>query len=221
MNKRMKCPNCKKEIENGSKFCEHCGARVKKSKKWLWVALAVTLLVGGAIVVWDKIAQDAEFIVYLQDTSGTFQQTAEDYRIKLDLANQGFIDLGLPSGTLWKQYNEDCTSPYYTYEDAYNLFGTNLPTKEQFEELQNMCSWYWTGSGYQVTGPNGNSIYLPAEGYCYCEGNMGSFGMGGYYWSSTFENSDTSWGLDFDSDSYRLFNGGCCYGRSVRLVMNP
>jgi hypothetical protein len=206
----MLCPNCKNEIENGSKFCEYCGARVKKSKKWLWVALAVTLLVGGAIVVW-----------YIVDTSDTYYETAEDYRIKLGLANQGFVDLGLPSGTLWKQYNEDCTNTYYTYEGAFNQFGTNLPTKEQFEELQNMCSWYWRGSGYQVIGPNGYSIYLPAAGYRYCGGDVGSCGMGGYYWSSTSENSDTSWGLDFDSESYRLFNGGCCYGRSVRLVMNP
>ena len=63
----MLCPNCKNEIDNDSLFCERCGARVKKSKKWLWVALTVSLLVGGAIVVWDKIEQDAEFIVYLQE----------------------------------------------------------------------------------------------------------------------------------------------------------
>lgn len=40
----MKCPNCKKEIENGSAFCEHCGARIKKSKKGLWITLSVIIV---------------------------------------------------------------------------------------------------------------------------------------------------------------------------------
>ena len=40
----MKCPNCKKEIENGSAFCEHCGTRIKKSKKGLWITLSVIFM---------------------------------------------------------------------------------------------------------------------------------------------------------------------------------
>ena len=44
-----------------------------------------------------------------------------------------------------------------------------LPTKEEFQELIDNCEWEWTkesGSywGYKVTGPNGNSIFLPAGG---------------------------------------------------------
>lgn len=160
-------------------------------------------------MVWDIV-----------DTSATFYQTAEDYRIKLDLANQGFIDLGLPSGTLWKQYNEDCTNAYYTYEGAFNQFGTNLPTKEQFEELQNMCSWYWMGSGYRVFGPNGNSIYLPAAGWRHYYGSGGVYDVGaeGGYWSSTPYGSDHAWLLFFDSSGVNMSLYNRCYGRSVRLV---
>ena len=40
----MICPNCKKEIENGSAFCEHCGTRIKKSKKGLWITLSVIFM---------------------------------------------------------------------------------------------------------------------------------------------------------------------------------
>ncbi len=48
----MLCPNCKKEIENGSVFCEHCGTRVKKSKKGLWKILAV---ISACFIIWGII----------------------------------------------------------------------------------------------------------------------------------------------------------------------
>ena len=40
----MKCPNCEKEIENGVVFCEHCGMRIKKGKKGLWITLSVIFM---------------------------------------------------------------------------------------------------------------------------------------------------------------------------------
>ncbi|MCQ2318846.1 MAG: hypothetical protein MJZ90_08025 [Bacteroidales bacterium] len=75
----------------------------------------------------------------------------------------GYVDLGLHSGTLWKDKNEE--GGFYIYDQAMSKFGNELPTKEQFEELKSSCKWAWTGSGYKVTGPSGASIYLPAEGW--------------------------------------------------------
>lgn len=44
----------------------------------------------------------------------------------------------------------------------------SIPTKEEFKTLQKNCKWRWSkmGSqlGYEVTGPNGHSIFLPAAG---------------------------------------------------------
>ena len=41
-----------------------------------------------------------------------------------------------------------------------------MPTKAECQELIDSCTWEWTTSnnisGYRVTGPNGNSIFLPA-----------------------------------------------------------
>ena len=38
-----------------------------------------------------------------------------------------------------------------------------MPTIDEQRELLNECSWEWTElDGYTVTGPNGNSIFLPA-----------------------------------------------------------
>lgn len=39
----MKCKFCGKYIDNDSKFCEHCGAKVKKSKMGLWIILSVVV----------------------------------------------------------------------------------------------------------------------------------------------------------------------------------
>ena len=55
-----------------------------------------------------------------------------------------------------------------------------MPTSEQLKELVEKCTWEFTGSGYTVTGPNGNSIFLPAAGYRYGDKWYGN-GNAGYY----------------------------------------
>lgn len=142
----------------------------------------------------------------------------EDIRKKEEM-ELSFVDLGLPSGTLWKDKNE--SGGFYTYEQAMNKFRKNLPTKEQLEELKNSCQWSWIGNGYKVIGPNGNSIVLPAAGYRYqgiFDETVLHVGTIGSYWSST-PSSTYSWELSF-------FKEGGVYvgtqvrsdGRSVRLV---
>lgn len=43
-----------------------------------------------------------------------------------------------------------------------------MPSAYEMEELIHKCTWTWTKmkgiEGYKVTGPNGNSIFLPAGG---------------------------------------------------------
>ena len=63
-----------------------------------------------------------------------------------------------------------------------------MPTKEEIRELHDYASWNWTrlygANGCKVTGPNGNSIFLPSAGYC--DGSSRDFvGEYGYYWGST------------------------------------
>jgi hypothetical protein len=55
-----------------------------------------------------------------------------------------------------------------------------MPTSEQLKELMEKCTWEFTGTGYTVTGPNGNSIFLPAAGYRY-ENKWYGNGNAGYY----------------------------------------
>ena len=63
-----------------------------------------------------------------------------------------------------------------------------MPTKEELDELEENCRWEWTTQngvkGYKVTGPNGNSIFLPAAGRR--DGSsLYNAGSDGYFWSST------------------------------------
>lgn len=129
---------------------------------------------------------------------------------------QGYVDLGLPSGTLWKDQNE--IGGFCTYEQAMALFGNDLPTKEQFEELTILCNWTWTGSGYKVEGPSGKSITLPAAGHRGCDGTVSSVGSNGYYWSSTPNGSEVAWELYFTSGEVDIDLNKRCGGQSVRLV---
>lgn len=129
----------------------------------------------------------------------------------------GYVDLGLPSGTLWKDQNE--VGGLYSYDQAMAKFGSSLPTKEQLEELKNSCRWTWNGNGYKVEGPSGESIVLPAAGKRDCDGNVRYVGSDGYYWSSTRSTrSEDAWYLCFYSGGVEMHSYSPCYGHSVRLV---
>lgn len=131
--------------------------------------------------------------------------------------NGRYIDLGLPSGKKWKDKNED---GFYDYDEAVSKFGKKLPTKEQWEELKAECQWSWTGNGYQVTGPNGKFIFLPAAGYRNRFGNVNYVGSGGRYWSSTPSGSNLACYLFFISGAVYMSPDRRCVGLSVRLVQD-
>lgn len=91
-------------------------------------------------------------------------------------SNGNFVDIGSDiSGT--------------EYDAATHNMGNNwrMPTKAEYEELINKCEWkfvtYRKVRGWRVTGPNGNSIFLPLAGYMLDDWNDYA-SIGGFYWSS-------------------------------------
>ena len=147
------------------------------------------------------------------------RQKEAEYQAKIaPYLAQGYVDLGLPSGTLWKNANEGGDFALYTYDEAVSRFGNKLPTEDQFRELKRMCTWTWTGSGYKVTGCNSNSIYLPAAGNRQCSSEVFCVGEDGCYWSSTPANSIQAWYLLLNKIGYTIFKCSHCYEFSVRLV---
>jgi hypothetical protein len=177
-----------------------------------------------------------------------------------------WVDLGLPSGTLWATRNIGANSPeesgnyfawgetepkeeyymsnYKWYDNDNELFtkyctdseygmvddkeleprddaawanwgpSWRMPSLEQLQELREKCSWEWIEkngtSGYLVTGPNGNTIFLPAAG----EASFPNAEGEGYYWTRTLGPlSDPSKAFSLSFNSQWIFPD--CARRSV------
>ena len=116
-----------------------------------------------------------------------------------------------------------------SYDVAHVKWGGSwrMPTSSEIKELCNKCSWEWTSingvGGQKVTGPNGNSIFLPAAGFRSYTTD-GYRGSDGYYWSGTLteDDSDSAYCLNFDSGGNYghivWILGGGRYGLTVRPV---
>ena len=127
------------------------------------------------------------------------------------LQSQGYID---SEGNLTAQYDAART----------NWGGTwRMPTYDELNELNTQCTWEWINTndfkGYKVTGPNGNSIFLPAARSRYGS-SLNFAGSDGVYLSST-PNDDNScaYGLYFSSGGHGMGYGCRYYGHSVRPVI--
>ncbi len=110
-----------------------------------------------------------------------------------------------------------------TYYDAANsiLGGTwRVPEVAEFEELINNCTWTWTTmdgvQGYRVTGPNGNSIFLPTTGLRF-ESALQTTDCG-FYWSSSRWDNYAAWRLNFNSQQYQVANNYKFPGLPIRPV---
>ena len=204
---------------------------------------------------------------------------------KIEKEDEGdWVDLGLPSGTIWATRNVGASSPedygdyfawgetspkeiydlhtykwYQEYYDADGNFhgdytkyctqigygldgfvdnkteldpsddaacahypGGRMPSYDQIVELSNNCSWQWTQrngvSGPLVTGPNGNSLFLPAAGYRW-DSSLIKAGSYGYYWSRTLYSSNpgNAFNLYFASGGIMIYYDRD-YGLTVRAV---
>ncbi len=112
-----------------------------------------------------------------------------------------------------------------TYDAARANWGGSwrMPTKDEVYELINNCTTEWTTlsgvNGYKVTGPNGNSIFLPAAGWRNGT-SLDDTGEYGLYWSSTPHESNTSsaYNLYFNVGDFVRDWDNRDYGQSVRPV---
>lgn len=189
-----------------------------------------------------------------------------------------WVDLGLPSGTIWATRNVGASAPedygdYFAWgetepKSVYNwdtykwLYGNlkfskyntdssygavdnkteldpsddaacahypggRMPSLEQMQELCDNCAWQWTQrngvNGQLVTGPNGNTMFLPAAGWRWDE-SLRQAGSHGNYWSRTLYSggSGGAFDLNFYSGGWGNWYGSSRpNGFTVRAVRVP
>lgn len=139
------------------------------------------------------------------------------------------IDLGLPSGTCWSCCNVGASSPEQfgnslSWDAAFVFLPEKekLPSSKQGEELLEKCAYKWSkqngNDGYIVTGPNGNSLFLPAAGT-----NNTSYAEKGGYWLMKSNSSQASCFIFSDSEKgiYNCEKRQSMSVRSVASQTNP
>lgn len=192
--------------------------------------------------------------------------------------NHEWVNLGLPSGTLWATCNVGADNPedygdyfawgetepksIYTFSTykwcngSYNTltkYCTNsdlgtvdnkteldpeddvayvnwgplwcMPSVDQINELLENCSREWTMlndvSGWLITGPNGNSMFLPSAGYRWDDYVADTGGIC-YYWTRTLFGDPTCAHvhyLTYDTWTWMILTRD--YGLPVRAVRAP
>ena len=103
-----------------------------------------------------------------------------------------------------------------------------MPSREQIDELLYDCTWEWTQlngvNGRLVTGPNGNTIFLPASGMR-LEYDLDYVGENGCYWGRSmlfvppihyYPQHGTS--IRFNEENWEWQGGSRCIGFTVRAV---
>ena len=107
--------------------------------------------------------------------------------------------------------------------------GWGLPTRDEFNELIEKCSWQWTEldgiKGYRITsnvpGYTNRSIFLPAAGYRnpYNQEVIDDR-ITGAYWTGSRTDTESGCCLVFDSTRQFVDNKHLSSGLCLRLVCN-
>ena len=159
--------------------------------------------------------------------------------LALSASAQKFVDLGLPSGTLWKDKDQPGLLEFY---NAVEMYGNKLPTEAELQELKEYCEWEWYSeykygicwtAQYIVTGPNGNQIIFECNGYegwsSYKEdwilhehNEYGHFWGADKVWNSYYNKYETNASeLEMGVDKLRVTSASKSYKYSVHLVRRP
>ena len=182
-----------------------------------------------------------------------------------------YVDLGLPSGTLWATHNVGANNPedlgdYFAWgetapkanyawgntawlyvengqkriskyntksqygevdnkteldpEDdaAYVNMGSEwrMPSKADIDELVENCTWEWTQlngvNGVMITGPNGNTMFLPAGGDR-LDNDIDDLGVIGNYWTRSLYVLNAT--VSFPTSAFKLY-----FGTDIELSWN-
>lgn len=93
-----------------------------------------------------------------------------------------YINLGLPSGTLWADSNEQ---GLFTHKQAISIYNDQIPFEWHWNELKKCCTFIENSEGLTILSKvNNKSLFFPLTGYS----EIGYYRIEdldkGYYWLS-------------------------------------
>lgn len=187
------------EIENSNGFYT-----ISWSQYGLEMANAVNL---GLSVKWADVNLDIGY----DDVAALSPENIQD---NVTRYCNGLIGWGDPTGGKKSEVESDypkiSSISGTIYDVAKAKWGGKwrIATQSEFQELIYACVWTWEERngcyGYKVTGPSGNSIFLPTTGYR--RGYSWYNSDEGYYWTGTMRSSTSPYPyvLNFDKSNKGL-----------------
>lgn len=111
-----------------------------------------------------NVLKEAFAKVYADGYRMGYKDREDETPVELRDGKTEFVDLGLPSGTLWaKEYG--MTNKHLDYEAYLEALKFDIPTIDQCVELFNLCRFKQDGDTIYCIGPNGKSITFSYTGY--------------------------------------------------------
>ena len=195
------------ELSVVQKICEELAVDLGLSVKWAPCNVGANSPEGyGDYFAWGEISPKEEY-------------TIQTYQYWTDYDGDGAWDFGE-----YANLGDISGNPQYDAATANWGGAWRMPTQAEIIELCGNCTWEWTTlngvNGRKVTGPNGNSIFLPAAGHRYGTSSL-NVGLDGDYGSSTpgVDFDYIAYYLYFSSDYYGWYWGDRMVGQSVRPVL--
>lgn len=193
--------------------------------------LSVIATIIGTVFSGLKYFQQTHVTQDISMVDSVFESVISDTLLDYEsilFATQSGIDLGLPSGVIWSSCNLGATANS-EIGHTFKIFGLennksisllpesdnvsrflgkdwNTPSLEDFEELINLCTWTWYENpllqGYMITGPNGNTIFLPCQTHMEDSNSYGVKHLS--YWTGTVSDLEESRLWYFKSDDKKI-----------------
>jgi uncharacterized protein (TIGR02145 family) len=170
-------------------------------------SLAAGMKIGNVVWAWTNLSGNNTFAVNVYDYGALFQ-----FGSSVAYSYTGGTAPSYPySATSWPESNDPCPD------------GWHVPTQTEMQAMLNAATAKtWTTSGL-IYGMrytfSGGTLFLPAAGTRNYYSGAVDQGSVGYYWSSTYNGSSSSYRLYFDSGSTgSVDNNITNYGFSVRCV---
>lgn len=169
-----------------------------------------------------NVLKEAFAKVYADGYRDGYKDCKNEIPVDLRSNKTEFIDLGLPSGTLWSSSYEKIGEErlYIPYDKAKEM---SIPTEEQWRELRNECKWAIDSDKLYCIGPNGNSINFERTGYLSIKKNK-EIADWSFFWIKNEDENENecrsakmSWLTDHNINVNSIFRG---YSLPIRLVKN-